>query len=212
MRSLHAAPRPRTYIHNIKIRTRLEEQLGMLGCPCSRTGAERNLDASGGANRVLKRVVQFSESTRLASGAGSRENPEVVVMSLSRVFCSVVVCLSLGGCATVVAAPSSESGPVARNTAKALGIPPGHLPPPGECRVWIPGTPPGRQAGPRSCDGIMVVAPAGSWVLYRPGRSRKEVGVRHIHSDRAGVVVQVRIFQADTGEFLREERPGRSRR
>ena len=133
-------------------------------------------------------------------------------MSLSRIFSSVVVCLSLGACATVVAVPSSESRPVALNTAKALGIPPGHLPPPGECRVWIPGTPPGRQTPPRSCDGIMAVAPAGSWVLYRPGRSRKEVGVRHIHSDRAGVVVQVRIFQADTGEFLREERPGKNRR
>ena len=133
-------------------------------------------------------------------------------MSLSRIFSSVVVCLSLGACTTVLTAPSSGSRPVARNTATALGIPPGHLPPPGECRVWIPGRPPGRQARPRSCDGIMAVAPGGSWVLYRPGRSRKEVGVRHIHSDRVGVVVQVRIFQADTGEFLREERPGRSHR
>ena len=133
-------------------------------------------------------------------------------MSLSRIFSSVVVCLSLGACTTVLAAPSSGSGPVTRNTATALGIPPGHLPPPGECRVWLPGRPAGRQAAPRSCNGIMAVAPGGSWVLYRPGRSRKEVGVRHIHSDRVGVVVQVRIFQADTGEFLREERPERSRR
>ncbi len=133
-------------------------------------------------------------------------------MSLSRIFSSVVVCLSLGACTTVFEAPSSGSRPVAGNTATALGIPPGQLPPPGECRVWIPGRSPGRQAAPRSCDGIMAVAPGGSWVLYRPGRSRKEVGVRHIHSDRVGVVVQVRIFQADTGEFLREEQPGRSER
>ena len=83
-------------------------------------------------------------------------------MSLSRIFSSVVVCLSLGACTTVLAAPSSGSRPVARNTARALGIPPGHLPPPGECRVWIPGRPPGRQARPRSCDGIMAVAPGGS--------------------------------------------------
>ncbi len=184
----------------------------MLGCPYSRTGAERNLDASGGADRVLKRVLQLSESNAPRLGGGGEGNPEGVVRSLSRIFCSVVGCLSLGACVAVVAAPSSGSGPGARNTARALGIPPGHLPPPGECRVWIPGTPPGRQAAPRSCDGIMAVAPAGSWVLYRPGRSRREVGVRHIHADRAGVVVQIRIFRADTGEFLREERPGRRRR
>src|SRR5215207_2097767 len=30
-------------------------------------------------------------------------------------------------------------------------VPPGHLPPPGTCRVWIDGVPPGRQPGPTSC-------------------------------------------------------------
>jgi hypothetical protein len=33
-----------------------------------------------------------------------------------------------------------------------LFIPPGHLPPPGECRVWEPGLPPGLQGPPVSCD------------------------------------------------------------
>jgi hypothetical protein len=31
------------------------------------------------------------------------------------------------------------------------GIPPGHLPPPGTCRVWYDGTPPGHQPPPTSC-------------------------------------------------------------
>jgi len=31
------------------------------------------------------------------------------------------------------------------------GIPPGHLPPPGECRVWYPGVPPGQQPPPFKC-------------------------------------------------------------
>ncbi|HEX8257297.1 MAG TPA: hypothetical protein VF589_06660 [Allosphingosinicella sp.] len=31
------------------------------------------------------------------------------------------------------------------------GVPPGHLPPPGECRVWKPGVPPGHQPPPTSC-------------------------------------------------------------
>jgi hypothetical protein len=30
-------------------------------------------------------------------------------------------------------------------------IPPGHLPPPGECRVWLPGLPPGHQPPPGRC-------------------------------------------------------------
>ncbi len=30
-------------------------------------------------------------------------------------------------------------------------IPNGHRPPPGECRVWIPGVPPGQQPPPTSC-------------------------------------------------------------
>ena len=32
------------------------------------------------------------------------------------------------------------------------GVPPGHLPPPGECRVWYPGVPPGHQPPPFKCD------------------------------------------------------------
>lgn len=31
------------------------------------------------------------------------------------------------------------------------GIPSGHLPPPGECRAWIPGVPPGQQPPPTRC-------------------------------------------------------------
>lgn len=31
------------------------------------------------------------------------------------------------------------------------GIPPGHLPPPGECRVWYDGRPPGQQPPPTDC-------------------------------------------------------------
>jgi hypothetical protein len=34
---------------------------------------------------------------------------------------------------------------------RSQGIPPGHLPPPGECRVWYDGRPPGQQPPPTSC-------------------------------------------------------------
>lgn len=98
--------------------------------------------------------------------------------------------------------PSQVSGKAAR-----LGIPPGHLPPPGTCRVWYPGRPPGRQPEPSSCDAAERAAPAGSWIVYRPGSDRKVVHVREIDRRRAGVVVRVRIFDAASGVFLRDGTP-----
>jgi hypothetical protein len=38
-----------------------------------------------------------------------------------------------------------------RRHRQAGRIPPGHLPPPGECRVWRPGVPPGHQPPPFRC-------------------------------------------------------------
>ena len=109
---------------------------------------------------------------------------------------------------TVLVVPEarSEGGP---STAATLGVPPGHLPRPGECRVWIPGVPPGRQPRPRSrpCDGIAAAAPAGSWILYRPTADRRIVHVRIVDERRAGLVVRIRVFEAETGRFVREENP-----
>src|SRR6266704_6869449 len=109
---------------------------------------------------------------------------------------------------TVLVVPEarSEGGP---STAATLGVPPGHLPKPGQCRVWIPGVPPGHQPRPksRSCAGIEAVAPPGSWILYRPTADRKLVHVREVDRARAGVVVRIRVFEAESGKFVREENP-----
>jgi len=103
---------------------------------------------------------------------------------------------------TPAPAPSQVSGKAAH-----LGIPPGHLPPPGSCRVWYPGRPPGRQPAPSSCEAAARAAPAGSWIVYRPGTDRRVVHVREIDRRRAGVVVRVRIFDAASGVFLRDGTP-----
>lgn len=122
------------------------------------------------------------------------------------------------GCASTIAA-GSRPEPVAREDHRVdrgpqrheargapLGVPPGHLPPPGKCRVWFPGRPPGRQPRPASCNEAMAQASAGSWVLYRPSRG-KEVQSRVIDSRRAGVVVSVRVYAVADGRYLRTERP-----
>ncbi len=129
-------------------------------------------------------------------------------MKLSLSAGALLALTVLPGCSkTVVVTPEPQPG--RPSTAAALGVPPGHLPRPGECRVWIPGTPPGQQPGPRSrpCEGIAAAAPAGSWILYRPTRDRKLVHVRVVDQRRAGVVIVVRIYEAESGKFVREEQP-----
>jgi hypothetical protein len=45
------------------------------------------------------------------------------------------------------------------------GIPPGHLPPPGQCRIWYPGTSPGHQLPPGSCRELRHHVPEGAWLV-----------------------------------------------
>lgn len=113
-----------------------------------------------------------------------------------------------GACAATVSAGSPPE-PVSAKQADAdrapLGVPRGHLPPPGECRIWFPNRPPGQQPPPLHCGDAMANAPAGSWVLYRP--DREEVHARVIDARRPGVVVRVRVYETDKGRYLRTERP-----
>lgn len=49
---------------------------------------------------------------------------------------------------------------------KALRVPPGHYPPPGECRLWYAGRPPGHQPRPVPCGRLIGSVPHGAFVLY----------------------------------------------
>jgi hypothetical protein len=44
-------------------------------------------------------------------------------------------------------------------------IPPGHMPPPGKCRIWFPGKPPGQQPPPGDCWELERHVPPGAWLI-----------------------------------------------
>jgi hypothetical protein len=85
----------------------------------------------------------------------------------------------------------------------SLNIPPGHLPSPGSCRIWFPGTPPGQQPPPGDCEVLARDIPPGAWLLYRPTDEPRYVDVSVYDDHRPGVIVEIRVFEAATGTFVR---------
>lgn len=125
----------------------------------------------------------------------------------------VLAILTATACSTVRTASTGQPEPepwrtparassTHASTAATLGIPPGHLPPPGLCKIWIPGNPPGHQAKARNCNNIERSAPAGSWILYRPGEDRKVVRVQVVDARRTGVIIHRRIYDVARGTLI----------
>ena len=46
--------------------------------------------------------------------------------------------------------------------AEPVKIPPGHYPPPGQCRIWFPDRPPGHQPPPGPCHKLQYQVPPGA--------------------------------------------------
>jgi hypothetical protein len=63
--------------------------------------------------------------------------------------------VALGGCVVY-----EEPVPVYHG--QPVHVPPGHLPPPGQCRVWYPDRPPGHQPPPGPCHQLQYQVPPGA--------------------------------------------------
>lgn len=91
-----------------------------------------------------------------------------------------------------------------------LRVPSAQLPAPGQCRLWKPGRPLREQSPAGSCTEIEAAAPPESWVLYRPRQDPRLVHVRIIDPEQAGLVSQVRVYDAERGTYLGSRQRRRS--
>lgn len=109
-----------------------------------------------------------------------------------------------GSSSVVVPANANDNA----STTARFGVPPGHLPPVGQCRVWMPGEPPGQQGKKYpvgQCSVLRRSIPAGGWLIYRPTDSKREVRVWEYGSNLE--VLAERVYDSVTGELLRYATP-----
>jgi hypothetical protein len=94
---------------------------------------------------------------------------------MNRIALAILATAALSGCSVAAGAhvqvPAYARG--GYEVREVRNIPPGHLPPPGSCRIWYPGTPPGQQPPPDRCDVLERSVQSGAWLLYRPDEARR---------------------------------------
>ena len=93
----------------------------------------------------------------------------------------------------------------AQITVAARDVPPGHRPPPGMCRIWIDGVPPGRQPRATDCATARARAPHNSRIIYGdrtpfPGQGRTSRGSRDCDYERSQTTLGDIIFGRRSGD------------
>jgi hypothetical protein len=110
----------------------------------------------------------------------------------------------LSGCA-VGFAKHSYHEPYEPTSLAELGIPRGHVPPPGRCRIWLPGVPAGRQGHVASCHRLEWRVPPGGWLLNRLDRYLVELWIYDDHRPR---VREILTFELRGGYAYEDGRYG----
>lgn len=125
---------------------------------------------------------------------------------LTCTLCFVASGFMIAGCTTTNVTLGRHPGRSAPAHYGNLNIPPGHLPPPGQCRIWYPGQPPGHQPPPGDCYELSRQVPPGAWLVEHPAHDRGNIYVNVFDPQRTGRRIEVRIYEAATGIFIRAER------
>jgi hypothetical protein len=109
---------------------------------------------------LLRRVVsRLDRDTRQASGRLAWH-----IRAVRYLLSCALLAASFSGCAVVVA--EEPGGPIyAPGRAASPKIPPGHLPPPGSCRIWFPDRPPGHQPPPGRCEELQYKVLPGAYLI-----------------------------------------------
>lgn len=115
--------------------------------------------------------------------------------------------LLLSACAPVVVGNPGSPRPPDEGPYATLAVPRGHLPPPGGCRIWIPGRPTGHQPPPGPCPVLAYEVPPGGWLLSRQEYNPEYVKVSVYHYNRPGTVEVIRFYDVETGRLVWERSP-----
>lgn len=124
----------------------------------------------------------------------------ILFLNMKKFVLMIIMAGFLGSCAPVIVsrAPFPLPGPGKGEkrgelSLHALGIPNGHMPPPGSCRIWYPGKPPGHQPPPFKCGIGRLSIPLGAFLVQR--LDGKMVQVDEYDGRRPDFVVRTGTFQ-----------------
>lgn len=88
----------------------------------------------------------------------------ILLIQVRNIVVAALVVASLAGC---VAYGGHGGAPYhGRYPASSVNIPEGHMPPPGECRIWYPDRPPGQQPPPGDCRELQHHVPPGAILVH----------------------------------------------
>jgi hypothetical protein len=79
----------------------------------------------------------------------------------------LLLTFALAGCATFgQLGQMGQSSSTEQAAPPRLDMPRAHRPPPGSCRIWVPGVDPSRQSAPGKCADLEQRVPAGAVLVH----------------------------------------------